>query len=153
MTAESTNRLSVQWRCLKCLALNETQPAAPGVGPWTCAKCGETEAAHTEALRGDGTIKSCPCCGCPDLYRQRDFNRKLGAGIVLAGMALAPFTMYTSIIACLLIDVAIYRFTPEVVCCYYCHAILRGYPGTEKVEPFELITSEKYIGAERERGW
>lgn len=144
--------LEIQWRCLKCLHVNNESPAPPGTGHWTCAKCREVEPAHPEALC-DGKLARCPACGCPDIYRQRDFNRRLGIGIVLLGCALAPFTNYLSIIACVLVDVAIYYFVGEAVVCYHCHAVMRGYPGEGEVPLFDLNTSDKYIETERERGW
>ena len=96
---------------------------------------------------------ACPICGCPDLHRQRDFNRKMGVAIIVIGAVLAPFTQFISLVVCVLIDLAIYRFIPEVVVCYHCQAILGGYPGTERVDPFDLNVSDKYIEIERQRGW
>lgn len=71
----------------------------------------------------------------------------------MIGMALAPFTYYLSIIAFLLIDVVIYYRVSDIVVCYYCHAVLRRYPGTDKTPIFDLNTSDKYIDVERKRGW
>lgn len=150
--------MELQWRCLRCLAVNESRPATPdeAAGPLACAKCGESTPARPEAFRPRGEaarIAACPACGCPDLYRQRDFNRKLGFAIVLLGGILAPWTRYTSILGCLLIDVIIYRLTRDVVLCYHCHAAMRGFPGESEIGEYDLNVSDKYLKIERERGW
>lgn len=72
---------------------------------------------------------------------------------MLLGAALAPFTYYLSIIGCVLIDLAIYRFVPDIVVCYHCRAILRHFAGSAKIKPFDLNMSDKYIEIERRRGW
>ena len=104
-------------------------------------------------MNPEGQIIACPVCGCPDVYRQRDFNRKLGVGIVIAGAVLAPFTKFISLIVCALIDFAIYLRIRDVVVCYHCRAIFGRYPGMDKVNPFDLNVSDKYIEIERKRGW
>lgn len=144
---------SIQWRCPACLKPNEAQPADEGVGPWKCGSCGEEQAAHPEAMSGEGKLVKCPVCGCPDLYRQRDFNRKLGIGLIVVGAVLAPFTYYISLPVFAGIDFLIYYFVPDVVVCYHCQAAIRGYAGTEDVPLFDLNVSDKYIPIERERGW
>ncbi len=143
----------VTWRCLKCLGVNESKDSRPMIGPWTCKYCHEKQVEHSGALNGSGDIIACPVCGCPDLYRQRDFNRKLGFMIVLVGAILAPWTHFISIAVCALIDVILYYVVPDAAMCYYCHAIMRGYPGMKNVPLFELNTSDKYIDVERKRGW
>lgn len=98
-------------------------------------------------------MRACPVCGCPDLYRQRDFNRKLGVAIVVVGAALAPFTHFISLAACALIDFALYLLVAEIAVCYHCRSIFGGYPEIGKIQPFDLNTSDKYIEIERRRGW
>lgn len=145
--------MEIQWRCLKCLKVNGGPAAPPGGGPFVCAGCSETSSPAPRALDAEGRLRGCPACGCPDIYRQRDFNPKLGAGIVLIGMALAPFTHYLSIVGCLLIDAGIYAFIPDAAVCYNCRAVMRGYPDLSSTPPFDLNISDKYIETERRRGW
>jgi hypothetical protein len=149
----SPARRSAVWRCPKCLKPNDTQPSGDGLDGWKCSGCGDTQPAYPEAFNADGRLVKCPVCGCPDLYRQRDFNRKLGIGLIVIGAVLAPFTYYLSLPLFAGIDFLIYYFVPDVVVCYHCQASLRGYPGMEAIPPFDLNISDKYIPIERERGW
>lgn len=146
-------RPSIHWRCPACLKPNENHDAAAGTGPWKCSSCNVEQAAHPEALDAAGNLVRCPRCGCPDLYRQRDFNRRLGIGLIVVGAVLAPFTHYLSLPVFAAIDFLIYYFVPDVVICYHCQAALRGYPGQAGVPAFDLNISDKYIAIERERGW
>jgi ribosomal protein S27AE len=158
----TTNTITeAQWRCFKCLHPNRLASHTTMTGPWACGKCGQTEPARPETLGADGNIKACPVCGCPDLYRQRDFNRKIGIGIIVvgavisigAGVLISPWLTYILLTAFALVDFLIYRRVPECVVCYHCQAIFRGYPGTAEVETFDLNISDKYLEIERQRGW
>lgn len=147
------NLREVQWRCPGCLNPHREKVPPPATGPWSCAQCRKEQPAHAEAIDAGGRLVACPVCGCPDLYRQRDFNRKIGITIILVGAVLAPWTHFLSLVVCALIDFAIYRFVPEAVVCYHCQAILRQYGGAERIPLYDLNTSDKYLQIERERGW
>jgi hypothetical protein len=146
-------RRSVQWRCPACLKPNDTEATGVGSGPWKCTSCGEVQPAQPETVTVEGHLMGCPRCGCPDLYRQRDFNRRLGVGLIVVGAVLAPFTHYISLPVFAGIDFLIYYLVPDVVICYHCQAAIRGYPGTKEIAAFDLNISDKYIVVERERGW
>ncbi|MCH8333360.1 hypothetical protein IIC65_05455 [Candidatus Sumerlaeota bacterium] len=150
---EAPREREIQWRCPACLGANREKPSAPGTGPWTCRTCGETQPDRPDSISPEGAMRACPVCGCPDLYRQRDFNRKLGVAIVIVGAALAPFTRFISLAACALIDFALYLLVAQIAVCYHCRSIFRGYPEIGKTQPFDLNTSDKYIEIERRRGW
>ncbi len=148
-----SNRRTALWRCPKCLKPNEGDAPGDGAGPWKCSGCGEIQPAHPEAFAPEGHLNLCPICGCPDIYRQRDFNRNVGLVIIGLGAVLAPFTHYLSLPLFAGIDFLIYYFVPDVVVCYHCQGSLRGYPGMDEVPLFDMNISDKYIPIERERGW
>ncbi len=145
--------LSVQWRCPACLTVNEIAGQEKPEGPWPCSRCGAERTAQPGAWDADGHLGGCPVCGCRDLYRQRDFNRRLGLAVIIVGAALAPWTKFLSLVAAAGLDWFLYRWVGEVVVCYHCQAILRGLAGVERVPPFDLNVSDKYIEIERRRGW
>ncbi len=157
MTAEEATQAAgaweIEWRCPQCLAPHREAVHPPGVGPWKCTKCEAVQPAQSRALSPEGEIVSCPVCDCRDLYRHRDFNRRLGLAIIVVGALLAPWTKFISLVVCALIDFAIYRFVGEVVICYACKSVLRRSPGAQKIPAFDLNVSEKYIDIERRRGW
>lgn len=127
-------------------------------GPWKCTHCSRDFPAQPAAISGAGELKRCPFCGCRDLYRQRDFNRKLGIAIIALGVLIGLLSrsfliLFIMLNVVALIDFIIYRLVPEVVVCYHCQAVMRGYPGAENVAPFDLNISDKYLEIERRRGW
>jgi hypothetical protein len=76
---------------------------------------------------------------------QRDFNQKVGLGIVVVGAALAPFTpYYASLGVAAVVDAILYVLLPEITVCYRCHAHFRGYPRNPKHEAFDLHIAEQY---------
>src|ERR671914_723060 len=82
---------------------------------------------------------ACPGCGCRHLYRQRDFNRALGCGLVLLGAALVPWTFGLSLIACGLIDLWLYRRLRDAVVCYQCDTVYRDARPLPRQGEFELL--------------
>ena len=115
--------------------------------------CGECGRAFDLAIRdwrsGAGSLERCLACGEHRLYRQRDFNRKVGLAVVLGGagvsLALLPFSVvaaYLVLFTLAGIDLGFYLMLPEVVICYRCGAKYRRFPRESKIEPFDLLTAE-----------
>jgi hypothetical protein len=115
-------------------------------GKGRCASCqAEPGLDVPEKARQDRLIEYCPACRSRDLYVQRDFNQKVGIGIVAVGAALAPFTpYYSSLIAAALVDAALYAVLPEITVCYRCHAHFRGFARNPRHAAFDLHIAEQY---------
>jgi hypothetical protein len=122
----------------------EAQAGVDGQG--VCPHCGarpkvEVPAVTRETLR----IESCPACGNGLLYVQRDFNQKVGLGVVVLGAALAPFTpFYSSLFVAGAVDAVLYALLPDVTVCYRCHAHLRGFARNPSHHAFDLHLAEQY---------
>src|SRR5687767_900434 len=88
-------------------------------GQGTCGACGAAPMLPiTEATRETRTVDRCPACGSVLLYVQRDFNQKVGLGVVVVGAILAPFTpFYSSLIVAALVDAGLYALLPEITVC------------------------------------
>lgn len=111
----------------------------------TCPKCKATLLCHpTDQFLSSGTLDQCPLCGCAHLYRQKDFNRRLGIALIVAGVLAAPFTYGVSILLVTLLDFIIYRVVGEVGCCYQCHSVFRETPAIESLGPFQLQLHDHY---------
>ena len=101
-------------------------------------------------------MDQCPFCGCQHIYRQKDFNRKLGVGLLALGAVAAFFTYGLSMVAVALLDWSIYRRVGWVGCCYQCGAQFRGAGrgtgrGTESINElpvFELGLHDYYKNIE-----
>lgn len=115
-------------------------------GQGTCTGCGTAQVLDLGAdAASGGPVAACPACASRQLYVQRDFNQKVGLGVVIVGAALAPFTpFYSSLFAAAAIDAALYAVLPEITVCYRCHAHLRGFRRNPAHVAFDLHVAEQY---------
>jgi hypothetical protein len=136
----------IAFRCPHCSA--EATASADGRG--RCSACGTaTELPVSPSLRDARIVDRCPACAGEQLYVQRDFNQKVGLGVVVIGAALAPFTpYYSSLFVAALVDAALYAVLPEITICYRCLAHFRGFRRNPRHEAFDLHIAEQY-GAPR----
>ena len=118
----------------------------PGLIP--CTRCDKgRESTGNGELDAKGALVRCGICGCADLYRQKDFNTKLGLWIValIIGLALV-FNQYLIpiLVVGAIFDLVLYFALGDIVICYQCRAIYRGLPIADKVEGFSLVTHDQY---------
>jgi predicted RNA-binding Zn-ribbon protein involved in translation (DUF1610 family) len=115
-------------------------------GAGRCTACGADAPLQLDAsARERLVLERCPACGSKQLYVQRDFNQKVGIGIVVVGAALAPFTpFYSSLIVAALVDAGLYAVLPEITVCYRCHAHFRGFARNPQHTAFDLHIAEQY---------
>jgi len=122
----------------------ETTAGLDGRG--TCAACGRGMSLDVSGLEGDPPrVERCPSCDGRQLYVQRDFNQKVGLGVVVVGALLVPFTpFYSSLFAAAIVDAVLYALVPEITVCYRCHAHFRGFARNPAHQPFDLHLAEQY---------
>ena len=98
-------------------------------------------------------LKSCPKCGCADLFVRKDFPQKLGLAIVVGAsltflvLASRPRYFYVGalvLVVAVIVDAIIYLLVGKVTVCYRCRAEFRGAPINPAHEGFELAVAEKY---------
>jgi hypothetical protein len=98
-------------------------------------------------------VKTCPACGCRDLFVRKDFPQKLGlavvigAGVLFLVLAARPATFFLGVwvlVASVLGDGVLFFFVPKITVCYRCRAEFRGRPLNPTHGPFELAVAEKY---------
>ena len=132
----------IAFRCPACGG--EATAGLDGQG--RCASCGANPSLALPApLRETRVVDVCPACEGKAFYVQRDFNQKVGLGIVVVGGLLAPFTpFYSSLIVAALVDAALYLVLPEITICYRCLAHFRGFAKNPKHEAFDLHVAEQY---------
>ncbi|HKB16087.1 MAG TPA: hypothetical protein VKF62_08470, partial [Planctomycetota bacterium] len=118
-----------------------------------CPSCGTRLDLATSSIPPGGALASCRSCGCPDLYRQKDFPRKVGLAIVGAAALLVfvavasrlPFwAIYVPLLGAAALDAALYLALPEVVVCYRCRAKHRGYATEPRPAPFDPAVHDRY---------
>ena len=91
------------------------------------------------------TVERCAACGHGELYFQKDFNRATGITLVVIGAILAPFTYFISLLLVTILDWTIWRLVKNVVVCYRCQAVHRGYDVPASVKPFDLATHDRHV--------
>jgi len=115
-------------------------------GQGMCRRCGATPRLDVPvSLRESRVVESCPACASALLYVQRDFNQKVGLGVVIVGAALAPVTpFYSSLFVAAAVDALLYTLLPEVTVCYRCRAHFRGFARNPRHQAFDLHLAEQY---------
>ena len=136
-------------RCPKCESgLPVTGREAPSA--ITCGKCGRAIAlSFSSPVRDDVAVDRCPVCAGGDFYIRKDFDPKVGLGVVIAGgLVSAAFywfgrdlIAYGILAGAVLIDLVVYQRLKDVSVCYRCHAEFRG-KYARSAAAFDLHTAD-----------
>ncbi|HEX4348020.1 MAG TPA: hypothetical protein VHZ73_10630 [Vicinamibacterales bacterium] len=115
-----------------------------------CGGCGkEIPLDISDALKSGTLVDRCPICDGRDFYLRKDFDPKIGLGVVIVGGLISAgfywygkdLIAYSILAAATLIDLLIYGRLSDVTICYRCHSEFRGgYP--EKKVGFDLHTAD-----------
>ena len=138
--------MEIEFRCVDCRTVNHEENVESTI---VCSSCGKSYGGFVDEMGAEKRVPFCVICRCRDLYIQKDFNRKLGLGIVAVGALLAPFTKLISLLVCALIDLVLYLALPVITVCYRCHSIYRGFARNPDHEGFNLGINDRYRAAER----
>lgn len=131
---------TVNFLCTRCetrLARLAGEPSRP------CEECGEPN--DVAAPPAGSIIERCAACGHEELYFQKDFNRKTGIALVVVGAIFAPWTYFLSLVGVTILDYVIWRVVKDVIVCYACQAVHRGYPPNPALKPFDLVTHDRHV--------
>jgi hypothetical protein len=115
-----------------------------------CGRCGrEIALEFSAALRGDERVDRCPVCSGGEFYIRKDFDPKVGLGVVIVGGLISAgfywfgqdLIAYGILAAAALIDLVVYGRLKDLTVCYRCHSEFRGgYRRT--APPFDLHTAD-----------
>jgi hypothetical protein len=131
---------SVHFLCLQCqrrLARETGEASQP------CEHCGT--ATDIIAPPPDSLIERCAACGHDQLYFQKDFNRTTGIALVAVGAVFVPWTWGLSLLGVTILDYIVWRMVKDVIVCYRCQAVHRGYPPNPSLKPFDLVTHDRHV--------
>lgn len=131
---------SVHYLCTQCDARLAREPGEPAA---LCEQCGAPSPVMAPAA--DAVIDRCAACSHEELYFQKDFNRKTGIALVVLGSIFVPWTWGLSLLAVTILDYAVWRVVKDVIVCYECQAVHRGYPPNPALEPFDLATHDRHV--------
>ena len=131
---------SVHFLCLSCetrLGREAGEPARP------CEQCGV--ASPVVAPEAGARIERCAACGHDQLYFQKDFNRTTGIALVVLGSIFVPWTYGLSLLGVTILDYVVWRMVKDVIVCYRCQAVHRGYPPNPDIKPFDLVVHDRHV--------
>jgi hypothetical protein len=131
---------SVHFLCLKCerrLAAEAGTPAPP------CEHCGTDP--HVLVPPETLLLDACAACGHDQLYFQKDFNRTTGITLVVIGAIFVPWTYGLSLLGVTILDYVVWRMVKDVIVCYRCQAVHRGWPANPAIQPFDLVVHDRHV--------
>lgn len=142
--------MRVEFHCPKCLKADAGELEA-GTALLACRHCGWNRSLAAGDVQADAPTR-CLCCGCDDLWRQKDFPPQLGVAIVglaiiLSSLAVAwmrPLLAIGILMAFALADLLLFLVMRDALVCYRCHARFRGALVTDKHPKFNLELNERY---------
>jgi uncharacterized protein (DUF983 family) len=129
---------SVHFLCLKCEKRLAREAGEP---PRVCEHCGHATLVEAPLDR----VERCAACGHDELYFQKDFNRTTGVALVVIGAIFVPWTWGASLLAVTILDYIVWRKVKDVIVCYQCQAVHRGYPPNPALKPFDLATHDRHV--------
>jgi len=131
---------SVHYLCPSC---ERRLGRAAGEPPAPCEHC--SAPSPVKAPPEGAIIDRCGACDHDQLYFQKDFNRKTGIALVVLGSIFVPWTYGLSLLGVTLLDYAVWRMVKDVIVCYRCQAVHRGYPPNPALAPFDLATHDRHV--------
>ena len=143
----------IHFKCSNCELELEIPPS--DALALACPACGHnSDLRLSESLAAGRMVDQCALCGHDNLYVQKDFNRALGISIVVVGVGLSIILFARSnavyamlaLIGTAVVDALIYFLVGDVVVCYACHTIYRGFERNPDHAPFNLEMLERYGG-------
>lgn len=131
---------TVNYLCPKC---EQRLARVAGEAARACEHCG----AETSVVAPpeNAIIEQCAACGHAELYFQKDFNRTTGVALVAVGAVFVPWTWGLSLLAVTILDYIVWRVVKDVIVCYQCQAVHRGYPANPALKPFDLVIHDRHV--------
>jgi hypothetical protein len=142
--------MQIAFDCPKCLKTDRGEITQSDSNVM-CHHCGWTRRIEDGAIKEE-TPTTCLICGCQDLWRQKDFDQRLGVfivgiGILLSTTAVAymmPGVAMAILMAFGLADWVLYAVLPNRLVCYRCHSQYRHLPDLSGTAAFDLEVNERY---------
>ncbi len=131
---------SVHFLCPRCDARQARESGEP---PRACERC--DNANPVVAPAAESVIERCAACGHDQLYFQKDFNRTTGIALVVVGSIFVPWTYGLSLLGVTILDYVVWRLVKNVIVCYRCQAVHRGYPSNPSLKQFDLVIHDCHI--------
>ena len=122
---------------------------------WRCpgSDCATPDGAtliHFE--KADPALPACAVCGCPDLYKKKDFPHWLGLNLLIVAFIASavtyllylPWATWAILIGTAVFDGALFLMVGDAIVCYRCQAHHKGFTAATRHQPFEITVGERY---------
>jgi hypothetical protein len=152
--------LEMTFACPSCRAAAEVADLA-GAEEIRCP-CGFRAPRAPGSVGEGGRLRRCAACGDPRLYRQKDFSRGVGFGLLVGGFALAlalgvfvgPTGFFVVLGGSAALDALLYALSGSVVVCHWCEAHFReaggAYPEFD-LELHDIVRHEREVARAGQR--
>jgi hypothetical protein len=130
---------SVHYLCPNCEARLARIAGEPSTA---CDRCNTPSS--VVAPPENAVIDRCAACDHDQLYFQKDFNRKTGIALVVLGAAFVPWTILP-LVGVTILDYIIWKVVKDVIVCYQCQAVHRGYAIPPAIKPFDLVVHDRHV--------
>jgi len=64
---------------------------------------------------------------------------------VVVGSIFVPWTYGLSLLGVTILDYIVWRLVKDVIVCYECQAVHRGYPPNPAIQPFDLVIHDRHV--------
>jgi hypothetical protein len=135
---------SIGVRCPHCEEIFR-EPVDPAGGELACPHCPE---GRWGVASSSDVFTTCAICGCEGFFRQKDFNKYLGLLVIVIAAIFVPKTYGLSMVLAFIVDLILYKRTPEMVRCYHCHSEYRRFPIPDHIQLYDHYKAEMF---EKER--
>jgi len=76
---------------------------------------------------------------------QKDFNRTTGITLVVIGSIFVPWTYGLSLLGVTALDYVVWKMVKDVIVCYECQSVHRGYKASPAIGHFDLATHDRHV--------
>ena len=139
----------VRFACPRCQRTTR-QSLEPG-RQIRCDGCDWTRPVSSSEFTG-ARPNRCLVCGCTDLWKQKDFPKRVGVlFVVLAAVGSTvciaqyrPAAAFAVLLGFALVDLLLYTLMPDVLVCYRCETRFQDLERQREHPRFNLETAERY---------
>lgn len=136
--------MEVQITCTSCGSSIEVLPDHHALKV-ECDVCKHVQEVKFTLEHEQGILKECPVCSRMDFYKQKDFNRKIGATLFVIAAILSIWTYGLSLVVLYLLDLFLFRKLAMVTVCYKCRTNFRKLKNIEDIREYDHEMNDRIV--------
>lgn len=136
--------MQIQITCSQCGSGVNVLPSVEATAA-KCDICSHVTPLHFQEAHVKAHLEDCPVCERKDFYRQKDFNRVIGAALFIIAACLVPWTYGLSLLALYLLDVFLFRRLSMIAICYKCKTIFRSVANMDEIRDYDHEMNDRIV--------